>query len=86
MLSFIVPIVSVLVLALLVVLAGRIIRDRRVRRLLSEIEPRIEPALRDACALYNYSHYVTESERLSFNAAYEELEQKLRKVHRTKQF
>lgn len=86
MLSFIVPIVSVLVLTLLVVMASRLIRDRRVRRLLSDIEPRIEPALRDACALYNYSHYVTESERLSFDAAHADLEQALREVHRTRQF
>lgn len=60
-------------------------RDARREALVQEIEPEIAPALEDLSSYYNYSHYITESERTALSDKYEVLGKKLKTVHGTRQ-
>lgn len=60
-------------------------RDARREELVQEIEPEIVPTLEDVSSYYNYSHYITESERTTLSDKYEALGMKLKEVCGTRQ-
>ena len=52
---------------------------------IQELEPHIEPALDEISSLYNYSHYITESERLYIEDKYSSLKRLLNKIVKAKE-
>ena len=63
-------------------------RERKHKDRIETIEklvPDVEAALADICSLYNYSHYITESERISLIEKYSALNKKVSAVIRSKE-
>lgn len=59
-------------------------RDRRLKKELGEIRPLIGPALDDVSSYYNFSHYITESERAALADRYSDLSRRLRRLAGTR--
>ena len=83
--SFIIFSLVTVILILAIVVVRNTLRNARLEELVREIEPEIAPALEEVSAYYNYSHYITESERMALNEKYDDLEMKLKKVCGTRQ-
>ncbi len=82
-------IIIILVGALALFIAGIAIfamdRKMRMEKVLRDIGPLVEPALKDVSSYYNYSHYIAESERLMLADKYSDLFQRLQYLVGTKQ-
>lgn len=76
---------AVAILVPVIVVVGSRRRDARREALVQEIEPEIAPALEELSAYYNYSHYITESERAALSYKYEVLGKRLMTVFGTRQ-
>ena len=83
--AFIILTLAITILVPVIVVIGNKKRDARRDELVQEIEPEIAPALEDVSAYYNYSHYITESERTTLSNKYEVLGKNLKKVCGTRQ-
>lgn len=83
--AFIILSIVIAILVPVIVVIGNKKRDARRDELVQEIEPEIAPALEDVSAYYNYSHYITESERTALSNKYEVLGKNLKKVCGTRQ-
>lgn len=73
------------ILVPVIVVIGNRTRDAGREELVHEIEPEIAPALEEVSFYYNYSHYITESERTALSDKYDALGMKLKKVCGTRQ-
>lgn len=76
---------AIAILVSVIVVIGNKTRDARRDELVQEIEPEIAHALEEVSAYYNYSHYITESERTALSNKYEVLGKNLKKVCGTRQ-
>lgn len=83
--AFIILSIVIAILVPVIVVIGNKTRDARRDELVQEIEPEIAPALEKVSAYYNYSHYITESERTALSNKYEVLGKNLKKVCGTRQ-
>ena len=83
--AFIVLTLAIAILVPVIIVIGNKKRDARRDELVQEIEPEIAPALEEVSAYYSYSHYITESERITLSNKYEVLGKKLKKVCGTRQ-
>ena len=85
MIAVIILTLSIVIFVPVIIVIGNKKRDARRDELVQEIEPEITPALKEVSAYYNYSHYITESERTALSNKYEVLGKKLKKVCGTRQ-
>ncbi len=83
--AFIILTLAIAILVPVIVVIGNRTRDVRREEVVQEIEPEITPALEAVSAYYNYSHYITESERAALSNNYEVLAKKLKTVCGTRQ-
>ena len=83
--AFIILTLAIAILVPVIVEIGNKTRDARRDELVQEIDPEIAPALEKVSAYYNYSHYITESERTALSNKYEVLGKNLKKVCGTRQ-
>lgn len=73
------------ILLSIAIVIGKVARDKKLQKLVISIEPEVELALQEVSSYYKFSHYLTESERISLDYKYKALKQKLRAVHDSKQ-
>lgn len=85
MIAVIILTLAIAIFVPVIIVIGNKKRDARRDELVQEIEPEITPALKEVSAYYNYSHYITESERTALSNKYEVLGKKLKKVCGTRQ-
>ena len=57
---------------------------RKLEALIKRLRPEVDDAFSDICSYYNYSHYITESERLMLQDKYSDLDISVRAVLRSK--
>ncbi len=82
--SIIIILAVTLASAIAAIAVSAIARDRRLEKELGEIEPLIVPALDDVSSYYNFSHYITESERAALADRYSDLYRRLRRLSGTR--
>ena len=73
------------VLLILALIIKKLRRHKAISEAIQTIGPEVGPTLKEVSRLFNYNHYITESERLAVEAKYADLYRKLELIYDSKE-
>lgn len=77
--------VLIAVILILVLIIKKQRKHKTIFKTIQRIGPEVGPALKDVSGLFNYNHYITESERQKIETKYADLYRKLELIHDCKE-